>query len=226
MGFGSPVAFYSEPYFSRTAECAVNNDGGRLILRKTFLMDTVQCKKIWKGPLIRGKTYPYLDKAFVRAYEHSGLRPALGMAMALSGALGFNTHFMKGELKGQIAIDYHLSPRSLRVEADFNGLEREGRRSVALLNEQGASFFSVYRDATGLSLRNKGIGGWTEVKAEEASLSSPDGAVGFSLRRIDGARLYRGLEMNKRVSWSGLDYIVEGRTMFSYEVGFGGREDG
>jgi hypothetical protein len=94
---------------------------------------------------------------------------------------------------------------------------------VAVMNEQGARPFDCYRESNGISLRGMEIGTWDEVTAEEASFISTAHGLGFSLRQVPGARLYRGRELiGDRLAWSGFGYSIPPTvTRFTYDLRIG-----
>ena len=88
------------------------------------------------------------------------------------------------------------------------------------MNEQGARHFTATRTRTAPLLVGDGIGAWHEVTAAAARFVSPGEGMAFALRRVPGARLYRGRELiGSRLAWSGFGYSLP-PTMerFSYDI--------
>jgi hypothetical protein len=78
---------------------------------------------------------------------------------------------------------------------------------VIVMNELGAHHFDRYLDTSGISLKGEEIGCWDEVNAEEAWFESNTRQVAFRLRRVKGARLFRGRELvGSRLAWAGFGY--------------------
>ena len=96
-----------------------------------------------------------------------------------------------------------------------------------VLNEQGSTVFEKYVDAGGLKLFGREIGAWDKVAADWASLVNIKEGLSFSLKKIQGATLFRGWERTRnRFSWAGLSYSLKpNERTFNYSVrlGFFGR---
>lgn len=134
------------------------------------------------------------------------------------------TRFGKVRPRGEVAVYYTILPGRIEVTVDLGGLNKRFCREILVLNEQGSSFFRVYSDSSGLKLVDHRIGAWDEVHASEASLSSLDGGILFTLRKVDGATLFRGWErVRGSISWAGLSYSIGiSRPVFSYTIYLGG----
>jgi hypothetical protein len=92
------------------------------------------------------------------------------------------------------------------VEMDTSDLP-SGITEVVVMNEQGASHFDMYQDASGISLSGEEIGCWDNVTALEASFESSIHHVAFRLGNIKGAQLFRGRELiDDRLDWAGFGY--------------------
>jgi hypothetical protein len=78
---------------------------------------------------------------------------------------------------------------------------------VVVMNEQGASYFDKYQDASGISLHGEEIGCWDIVNAEEASFESSIHHIAFRIGKVKGAQLFRGRELiDDRLDWAGFGY--------------------
>jgi hypothetical protein len=106
------------------------------------------------------------------------------------------------------------------IEVDTTDLSVEGITEVVVMNEQGARIFDQYRDSNGTLQQEKEIGCWDEVTAEWASFVSESHGLVFTLRQLNGARLYRGRELvGSRLAWSGFGYsFPPSFGKISYEV--------
>ena len=132
-----------------------------------------------------------------------------GASNALRRLFGWETMFEEAGFCTHVEIIYTIDSRSgiMNIEVDTTGLPVDGITEVIVMNEQGARTFDVYRDAGGTVLRGKEIGCWDEVTAEWASFVSESHGLAFTLRQLDGARLFRGRELiGSRLAWSGFGY--------------------
>lgn len=221
-GFGVPVAIYEdEPYFSSTAKCSVLDEGKRRVLVKSFVMDTVSRKRIWKADYMNGGNYRFFHRVFHEVYARNSLiTPFFSKLIELTKLFGVNTEFVKVPPRGIVEVRYTCSPSSIEIEASFDHVEKRGCRELVLLNEQGASFFRKYADSNGLTLWDGNVGAWMPVNANEAFLSNVEGTLAFSLRKKHESTLFRGREkIRNRYSWVGLGYRVHPETStLSYNI--------
>ena len=91
------------------------------------------------------------------------------------------------------------------------------------MNEQGANCFDTYKDSDGLILKGEKIGSWDQIKANEASFIDPSDGLMFSLKNVEGARMFRGRELvTGCLAWSGLAYVLPPETKeFAYSIELG-----
>jgi len=222
VGFGVPaVKFDDNTYFSSSALTFVQKSNEYRTLVKSFLLDTVSRKRIWKGPYIKDGFYSFLQRLFEKAYlRHKRQRLFFDKIMELRNVLEINTEFVKVKPRGSVTLKYSFFPELIQVEADMSALDWTGRKEILILNEQGSSFFRKYSDSDGLALFDKQIGAWEQVEAEEASISDVRGDLAFTLKNKNKAKLYRGSERVKgRFSWAGLNYsLSKDVRFFSYEI--------
>jgi hypothetical protein len=222
VGFGVPVVKSDDKtYFSSSALTFIHKSNRYRTLVKSFSIDTVSRKRIWKGPYIKDDFYSFLQRIFEKAYfRHKHQRLFFDKIMELRNVLEINTEFVKVKPRGSITLKYSFLPKLIQVEADMSALDRTGTKEILILNEQGSVFFRKYFDSDGLSLFDKQIGAWERVEAEEASMSDVRGNLIFTLRNKNRAMLYRGSErVNGRFSWAGLNYSVSRDVrFFSYEI--------
>jgi hypothetical protein len=222
VGFGVPVVkFGDNTHFSSSALTFISKNEEHPTLVKSFSIDTVSRKRIWKGPYIDDGFYSLLQGLFEEAYlRRKRQRLFFDKIMELRNVLKINTEFVKVKPRGTINLKYSVLPELIRIEVDLSALDSTGRREILILNEQGSSFFRKYFDSDGLVLFDKQIGAWEPVEAAEASLSDIRGNTGFMLKNKDGGRLYRGSEkVKERFSWSGLNYsLPKDARFFTYEI--------
>ena len=159
VGFGVPIALYKdEPYFSSSAECAVQNEGKTKTLIKSFVMDTVSRKRFGKTICVNDGLYTLLHKGFHRVYVvKSLLTPFFNKLIELTKLLGMNTEFVKVKPRGVVTIKYEFHPDSIDVEASLSQLDKNGCKEVVVLNEQGASFLQKI-----LRLQRINLDGWPD----------------------------------------------------------------
>ena len=155
-------------------------------------------------------------------------RPVLtALSAGLRRLLRLKTVFVPappGEDAGTVRVIYSLSQGNpgLQVAVDAASLKPQGITELVLMNEQGAHYFDRYRDSGGLTLPGRRIGTWDAVAADEASLLAPTCGLAFMLRQLQGARLYRGRELEgSRLAWCGFGYVLPpGTKSFRYEISF------
>ena len=112
-------------------------------------------------------------------------------------------------MSAYVDISYTIDGPSgmLNITVDTTDLPQDGVTEVVVMNEQGARHFDQYCDASGNLLRGKEIGCWDEVTAEWASFVSVSHGLAFTLRQLNGAKLFRGRELiGSRLAWSGFGY--------------------
>jgi hypothetical protein len=223
-GLGVPVVKYSDKtFFPGTAEVSISSvsDESPPIITKTFTLDMVSRKGLRDGSYINDSLYHAIHKMFTRLYiPNKPLRPFFEKLMELRGVLGIHTEFIKTTSRGKVIIIYKLRHDGINIEVDLSNIDQRRCEEIILLNEQGSTFFTVYRDSMGLELTGRDIGPWDEVKADRASLSNGDRSLAFSLGVTSGVTLYRGWEqVEGRLAWAGLNYSVKPELpSFSYEI--------
>lgn len=221
-GFGVPVVIYADrPYFPGSAEIFVKEQNGIVTLTKLFYMDLVSKKRILNGPFLSDALYSPVHRTFHRAYTRfKRLKFLFDAIMLFSYTVGLRTQFVMVDSRGVVRVNYGFLSNEVQVEVDFSGLNIAGCKEILIMNEQGASFFRKYQDKSGLMLLDGNIGGWMEVKAEEALISELNEALGFSLKKLSNSKLYSGREkVGGRFSWIGLGYALKPHsTTFSYTI--------
>ena len=224
-GFGVPVVRYKDKtFFPGTADVFLHHNGEDTVVEKSFLMDTVSKKKTRNGTYVNDSLYHIAHRAFAKGYlSIKSLRPMFDKVIALGSAAGIKTEFVRMRPRGRVKVIYTFGPRIIDVDVDLRELNRFGCKDVVILNEQGASFFSRYRDARGLALSGRGIGAWDRIDAEWASMSDSLGRLSFRLNKTDDATYYRGWEkVEGRLSWAGIDYTLKGiPPHFKYTIELG-----
>jgi len=224
MGFGLPVVkFADKTFFSSTAHVSMHTVESCQIVCKVFSLDTVSFKKFGNSTFIDDSVYSALRKAFERLYlKHKKIKPVFNKLMELRHKAKIRTIFVKVTPRGIITVTYTFHPSSIDVRVDFSKLALTKCKEILLLNEQGSSFFSKYRDTNEANLGGNRIGAWEALDADKACLSTDDEALFFCLKKIKGAKLYRGWEQTRnRFSWAGLSYSFCPRDFFEYSIELG-----
>jgi hypothetical protein len=167
MGFGFPVVIFKDKtYFAGSARVFINAAEKRV--SKHFVMDMVSRKIL--GRNVRVDTFgPYqlVAKSLANRYRDTpSSRKYIVPLMVLRNLLGIQSHFMRVACRGIIRVHYRVRMGEVRIEADWTGLATKQLEMVVLMNEQGSTFFRVYRDADGLCLSDDGIGAWDPVTAD------------------------------------------------------------
>ena len=129
--------------------------------------------------------------------------------------------FSKMPNLGFVRASYLICDSRIEVELRFPGVK--GCTELIVLNEQGANWFDTYRDSDGLILKGERIGSWDLVEANDASFLDPSDGLFFTLKRVDGGRMFRGRELvTGRLAWSGLAYVIPpGTEKFAYSIELG-----
>jgi hypothetical protein len=219
-GFGLPVLQYSDGmYFARSSEIYMAEFEDMTTIRKEFLMDTVQRKRVRKVDLENRKvraTFEYVEGLY---RKHKNLR--ILSLKGMSTMMGLKTNFAEVQPMGKVLVTYSIDQGHIRVKVDFHRIRREELTKIYMMNEQGSQSFVRYIDSSGRDLIGRGIGAWDFVDSDEASITDLHGRIGFSLRQVENSILRRGREYLKdRLDWIGLDYeITPMSSTFEYDIG-------
>ena len=109
----------------------------------------------------------------------------------------------KGSILSSYVIDYNSNV--ITVELDFSGVENSGLQHVYVSNELGGTFFDVYTDSSGMTLRGDAIEGWDRIHATWAEFQSRSMNVAFRVDIPKGIEAFRGREIiGQDVCWSGV----------------------
>lgn len=215
-GFGLPVAKYRDKtFFPGSATLAVI-PGDPPAVVKTYRMDAVSVKSLG-GARISDAIYHPMHRVFSFLYLHLGsMRPVFDSVIKLRNAAGVRTSFEQAEPRGEVEVAYTLHPD--RVEVRASAQLRDGCEELIMLNEQGASTFRRFSDASDILIDDR-MGAWDAVVGLEATLSDLDGRVSFTVERPREAELWRGREsISGRLSWAGLALSFRHQTEIAYTV--------
>jgi hypothetical protein len=126
----------------------------------------------------------------------------------LRRVFNWKTTYVEEEAAGEVKMIYTIETGTGRmmVDIDLCGLPAD-LTEVVVMNEQGAHAFDRYQDSSGNNFRGEEVGCWDEVEADEAWFESSSRHVAFRLRKLEGARLFRGRELiGSRLTWAGFGY--------------------
>lgn len=227
VGFGLPVAFYGgRPVFSTHASLEATDGGAR----KVFTMDAASTKR-WSSRLLSGLPGPgalfdgWLMGNLSGMYRSRGFAQVVANGFwRLERSTGAIEHgFAPTRPRGSVSVEYAVAPGTIRVSVDPSGLST-GCERLCLMNELDARVFDSYDDSGGARLLGWRVGAWSPVDADWARFSARDGSTSFRLRRVEGARMFRGREIVPgHLSWAGLAYeVVAPLRGFGYAVEVGG----
>jgi len=225
VGFGFPVLKRGlQTLFPGRIELAVEQHDSIRSVQVVFTLNLAE--KIHRagiGSIKSGWVYAIKNSlaALIRA-----ISPLRGLLTAASSGLRrlfrWETTFEDAGIQATIKMIHtiHGNTGNIKVEVDLTDLPA-GITEVVVMNEQGAHAFDHYLDSSGISLQGDEIGCWDEVTAEDACFSSASQQVAFRLRQVEGARLYRGRELEgSRLAWAGFGYsFPPSIKKFVYELG-------
>ena len=148
--------------------------------------------------------------------------PLTALSNMLRATLGWQTIYDDAGFSATIELHYSIQPHTGNIMVEVHPADGQIKdvTEVVIMNEQGGNYFDCYQDSSGLSLRGNEIGCWDEVTAEEASFISTVNKLAFSLKQVNGAKLYRGRELvGTRLAWSGFGYSFPPATQrFRFEL--------
>ena len=122
---------------------------------------------------------------------------------------------------GSVRATYRITGSKIDVILKFPLID--GCTEKIVLNELGANWFDAYEDSDGLILKGNEIGSWDEIHAEYAAFFDHADGLSFTLKKVEGARMFRGRELVPgRLAWSGLAYVLPPhRDEFTYSITIG-----
>jgi hypothetical protein len=145
--------------------------------------------------------------AIIRRWPASR-RPLTAASSRLRRFFGWETSYQAAGFETAVTVTYRIQSQAgvIQVAVDCTDLHRDVTE-IVLMHEQGAHTFDRYGDSAGLRLAGERIGCWDEVTAAEAWFESSTRSVGFKLRAVQGAKLFRGRELiGSRLAWAGFGY--------------------
>ena len=216
-GFGLPIAiFRDKTLFPGSATLRVIQNEPYLVIEKIYEMDTVSMK-IFGRSRISDAIYHPVHKVFSVIYLSLGsLRPVLNKVIELRDTAGVKTSFQSTELRGRVTVRYTIHSGYIEVEAKSE--MAEGCKKLIMLNEQGAGTFRVCKEGTSTLIDDE-IGAWRTIKSHEATLSSSDDRISFTMKRPTDAVFRIGRESVKgKLSWAGFSLSYDVNHPISYTI--------
>ncbi len=139
-----------------------------------------------------------------------GIRGMLtGVSSLLRSSLGWQTTYEPSDFSTNLALTYSVDPQAgrLSVELANPGVLSNKVSEIVIMSEQGAHYFDLFEDSTGIRKQGELIGCWDEVTATQAAFVSTKHRLSFSLPQVAGAKLFAGRELiGNRLAWSGFGY--------------------
>ncbi len=228
VGFGVPVLkVRGDSVFPGSAEISRKEGAGTTTLTVDFELNLVERFFLFGTKEMKLSSMYSLNNFLSRLHrEHSVTRGVIsGGGKILKRLWKVKTRYVERPALGAVRVTMTCRPdRSLvSVAADFSRLKTRDILEIAMMNEQGAHHFDRYEDSDGLRLEANAIGTWDEIVAGEAKMIAAREKLLFQLRKVEGARMFRGREaVPGRLAWSGIAHVFPGsRTFFDYEISLG-----
>jgi hypothetical protein len=143
-------------------------------------------------------------------------------SIILQNALGIDTKFVMADSVGVVSVVYTIWAKEIKIQVsvDMNKVKKDEFKEAIILNELSANYFDRYGDSNGLLLVGNFIGTWDEIFAEEASFIDSRNHIFFTLKKVEGTRMFRGRELvTNRLAWSGLAYVLPWhRNHLTYDI--------
>lgn len=181
---------------------------------------SLRARMVRKGRIIDNGLFCLVWENLCRIHRaHPQLRKCMSISSrALKKRLELEEDFLQGPTLGLVRASYLIGDSGIDVELKFPRVD--GCSELIVLNEQGANWFDTYCDSDGLVLKGHGIGSWNRCVAEHASFVDPSDGLAFTLKRVEGAMMFRGRELETdTLSWSGLAYVLPPDTeKFAYSI--------
>jgi hypothetical protein len=225
VGFGVPVLKRGAlTIFPGGVQLAERRDGRSQAITATFQMNLVERLAGTDG---RGPTsWCFYAVRDLLAALHRRLPPLRRPLTTISNTVrrrrGWVTTFEETDTCETLDVTYSIDGDGARVHVavDMSELPESDITEVVIMNELGAHHFDLYLDSEGARLRGHEIGTWSKVAATRAAFASSSSGVAFSVRRVEGAKLYRGRELvGSRLAWSGFGYSLgPAKKSFAYNV--------
>lgn len=224
VGFGMPaLKFGTESIFPSSWKMSAEKHDGFSLVEAEYSMDLVA--RMAKGEnIVKNDLFCRACNMFSRIHrEQPELRRGMSYCSGvLRRSLGLKDAFCRMSSPVSVRVAYRIIGSKIQVTLKFPLID--GCTEKIVLNELGANWFDAYEDSDGLILNGNEIGSWDEVYAEYASFFDHADKLSFTLKKVEGARMFRGRELVPgRLAWSGLAYLLPPhRDEFTYSITMGG----
>lgn len=216
------LKFGTESIFPGSWKMSAGRYNGLSLVEAEYAMDLVA--RMAKGEnIIKNHLFCLACNMLSRIHRE---RPELRRRMSnLSGvlrrSLGLRDAFCRISSPGSVRAAYRITGTKIDVTIKFPLVN--GCTEKIVLNELGANWFDVYKDSDGLVLKGDEIGSWDEIHARSAAFFDHADKLSFTLKHIEGARMFRGRELVPgRLAWSGLAYVLPPHSdEFTYSITIG-----
>ena len=220
VGFGVPVLkFGLESIFPGSWRMSAEKQDGFFLIKADFRMNLV-ARMAKKSNIINNHIFCWARETFSKIHrEDHGFRGGMSfLSSILRRSLDLEDTFCEIPTLGFVRVTYLITGSRIDIELKFPLVD--GCTELIVLNEQGANCFDTYKDTDRRILSGKEIGSWDEANANYASFIDPLDKLSFTLKRVEGARMFRGRELAAgRLSWSGLAYVLPPqREEFAYSI--------
>ena len=225
VGFGVPIVMRGlQTLFPGDVRMSVNMEGQYQVVKATYILNLIERIGRPDRESIENRLL-YALKNYLAALirELPMLRAFLtGISTVVRKLFRWETIYEPADICIEVGVTYKIDQQNadLEISLTTQDLSSTGVSEIIMMNEQGARSFYQYNDSSGVNLQGKEIGCWDEVKAQEASFSSPNHNVAFTLSQATGAKLFRGRELiGTRLAWAGFGYSFPPRlTDFCYQL--------
>jgi hypothetical protein len=223
VGFGLPVLkISSHVVFPGSWRTSTTEHNGLCLIKVDYRMN-LRAEMARRGKIISsGLVYQVRDTFSKIHREHPIFRKWISASSrALKKRLDLEDVFSDMPNLAYVSASYLIC--GTRIDVKFRFPAIDGCREIIILNEQGANWFDTYKDSDGLILKGEKIGSWNQIEANYASFLDPTDGLMFSLKRVDGSRMFRGRELLAgSLAWSGLAYVLPPKTEeFAYSIELG-----
>ena len=223
VGFGMPVLkLGTESIFPGSWKMSADRCDGHTMVKAEYTMNLVA--RMSKGDnVIKNHVFCLACNLFSKIHrDKPKLRESLSnLSGILRQSMGLKDAFCEISSPGSVSATYLIIGSKVDVFLKFPQID--GCTEKIVLNELGANWFDTYMDSDGCVLKGNEIGSWDEIHAEEATFQDPSDGLSFTLKTVDGARMFRGRELVPgRLAWSGLAYVLSPqRDELAYSITIG-----
>jgi hypothetical protein len=211
VGFGVPVVKKGLiTIFPGQVSLDVRQHGAVTAIRALFTLNLVERFSQPRGSNLQNSRFYELKNLLSAAMRHvpSSRVPLTSVSSFLRRVFHWETIYADSGFATAVAVSFTATAHDgvIGFEIDASSLDPEITELV-LMHEHGARAFDTYRDASGIREQGDRIGLWDEVRGSEAWFESSAHHVAFRVRRLEGARLFRGRELIEgRLAWAGFGY--------------------